>query len=279
MSEGAADRADVWKFGAPVAGYQWPVDGAKANLLLQHGYGEYVGRYVHHYHALIPALNAAGYSVYGFDAEGHGRTPGPRGATDMKRAVSHHLAAREALEADSIPLFLFGHSLGGLITAASAAYRQEGVRGVVLSAPALKIELNPVLKAIAGLVASVAPAARLTPPLDADAISHDAALVEAYRDDPMVIKRAPAARLGATALKVLERAKTQFPGWELPVLVIHGDADRLVPIEGSREFVDAISASDKTLEVFEGGYHELLNDTEKARALETVIGWLQARTG
>ncbi|MEQ9315262.1 MAG: alpha/beta hydrolase [Henriciella sp.] len=279
MSEATAERASVWKFGAPVAGFQWPVEGAKANVLLQHGYGEYVGRYVRDYHQLIPALNAAGYSVYGFDAEGHGRTPGPRGATDMKRAVSHHLVAREALEADSVPLFLFGHSLGGLITAASAAYRQEGVKGVVLSAPALKIELNPVLKTIAGLVASIAPAARLTPPLDADAISRDAALVAAYRDDPMVIKQPPAARLGATALKVLERAKAQFSGWQVPVLFIHGDADLLTPIEGIREFFGAISASDKTLEVFEGGYHELLNDTEKTRALETVLSWLNARTG
>ena len=266
-----------WTSGAPVVGYAWPADQPKANLLLHHGYGEYAERFVTGHGGLIPALNAAGISVYAYDAIGHGRTPGPRGMIDLKRAVSHHLAARKTLAGDRRPLFLFGHSLGGLVTAASAAHDPDGTAGVVLSAPALEIDVNPVLRAIAGAVAAIAPTARLTPPLDADAISRDAAVVNAYRDDPMVIKRAPAARTGATAFKVLDRAWREFEGWQLPVLVIHGDADRLVPISGSRRFVETVPASDKTLEEFKGGYHELLDDTDRERAMETVLGWLRAR--
>ena len=82
----------------------------------------------------------------------------------MKRAVAHHLAAREVLETREEPLFMMGHSLGGLITAASVAYRPEGVSGAVLSAPALKIELNPALKAIAGFLASIVPNRRRAEP-------------------------------------------------------------------------------------------------------------------
>lgn len=272
-----AKQAKSWTFGNKVQGYAWEVTSPRASLLLQHGYGEYAGRYVMSYNRLIPNLNALDINVYAFDAEGHGRSPGPRGATDMKRAVAHHLAAREVLETREEPLFMMGHSLGGLITAASVAYRPEGVSGAVLSAPALKIELNPALKAIAGFLASIVPTARLTPPLDADAISRDAAVVEKYRNDPMVITKAPAARLGATAIKVLERARSSFSDWDVPVLVIHGDADRLTPIEGSRAFVEAIGASDKQLVEFAGGYHELLNDHEADKALATVLDWLKPR--
>ncbi|MEM5518540.1 lysophospholipase [Henriciella sp. AS95] len=270
-------QAKSWTFGEKVQGYAWEVATPRANLLLQHGYGEYAGRFVTSYNRLIPNLNALDINVYAFDAEGHGRSPGARGATDMKRAVAHHLAARDMLEEREEPLFLMGHSLGGLITAASVAYRPEGVSGTVLSAPALKIELNPVLKAIAGLVASIAPTARLTPPLDDDAISRDAAVVETYRNDPMVITRPPAARLGATVFKVLERAWEQFPDWDVPVLVVHGDADRVTPIEGSRAFIETIGEGDKQLVEFPGGYHELLNDYDADKALATVLDWLKPR--
>lgn len=266
---------EVWRFGAPVAGYAWRVEGAHANLLLMHGYGEYATRYVAQYNQLIPALNAAGISVFAFDAQGHGASPGPRGATDMQQAVHHHRMAREALALESLPILLFGHSLGGLITAASVAEDGKGVAGVVLSAPALKIELSPVLKAIAGFIAMIAPAARLTPPLEAEAISRDAAVVDAYRNNPDVITKPPAARLGATAVKVLEGAWPKFASWQAPVLLVHGDADRLTPIEGSQKFFETVPVADKTLDVFEGGYHELLNDTERDRALAVILSWVE----
>lgn len=271
-----AVNVEAWRFGAPVAGYAWRVEEAKANLLLMHGYGEYATRYVAEYNQLIPALNKAGISVFAFDANGHGASPGPRGATDMKQAVHHHQMAREALALESkAPILLFGHSLGGLITAASVAGKPARVQAVVLSAPALQIKLNPVLKTLAGLIAAIAPAARLTPPLEAEAISRDGAVVEAYRNNPDVITKPPAARLGATAVSVLETAWTKFSAWKAPVLIIHGDADRLTPIEGSQRFFETIGVSDKTLDVFEGGYHELLNDTERDRALAVILSWIE----
>lgn len=273
----SGDSAEAWRFGAPVAGYAWRAPEPQANLILMHGLGEYAHRYVDQYSALIPSLNAAGISVFAFDLHGHGASPGPRAATDLKAAVRHHRMAREALSGERLPLFLFGHSLGGLITAASVAEDAAGVAGVVLSAPALQIELNPVLRAIAGVVAMIAPAARLVPALDDGAISRDEAVVAAYDTDPDIVREAPSARLGATAMSVLDRAWKRFPGWQVPVLILHGDADRLTPVEGSRRFFDTVPASDSTLEIFEGGYHELLNDFERERALAQILGWLEKR--
>src|SRR5690606_26355767 len=94
-------------------------------------------RYVARYHALVPQLLRIGIDVYAFDLRGHGRSPGERAIIDVREAVHDHLAARRALHAQSLPVFLFGHSLGGLVTAASVARDPSGVRGVVLSSPFL----------------------------------------------------------------------------------------------------------------------------------------------
>ncbi|WP_084398051.1 alpha/beta hydrolase [Henriciella aquimarina] len=277
--DGTTPAGESWDFGQPVAGYAWRVPAPRANLLLHHGYGEYAERFVESYSRLIPTLNAKGFSVFAYDAEGHGRSPGPRGSMDMMKAVAIHQAARKALADADEPLFLMGHSLGGLVTAASVSDAPDGAAGVVLTNPALEIELSPVLKVIAGVVAAVAPHARLTPQLENDAISRDPEVIAAYDADPMVINEAPTARVGTTALRLIKKAWAQFPDWTVPVLVLHGDADRIVPVEGSRRFFDTIASADKKLEVFEGGYHELLNDLERERALAAIISWLDARTG
>lgn len=275
--DNAAPQYEPWDFGRPLHGYAWRRPGARANLLLQHGFGEHAGRYVDHYSRLVPHLLDTGFNVFAFDAEGHGRSSGDRGLTCIRTAVDDHQVARDKLTTNGTPLYLFGHSLGGLITAASVAKDQRQVAGVILSAPALVIELNPLLKMVAGLVSSVAPAARLTPALDAAAISRDEAEVAAYCDDPLVCRSSPAAKLGATAVKVLEKAWKRFPDWQVPVLVIHGTDDRLTPYEGSRKFIETIAAEDKTLETYEGGYHELLNDFDRDKALSDVLSWLRAR--
>ncbi|MFY8027499.1 MAG: alpha/beta hydrolase, partial [Aquiluna sp.] len=107
-----------WDIGADVAGYVWKVENPRAQVLLQHGYGEYAQRYVEFYSQLIPKLNQNGLDVYAIDLPGHGNSKGTRGLVDLTKAVELHLQARSKLPA-GIPTVLFGHSLGGLITAGS----------------------------------------------------------------------------------------------------------------------------------------------------------------
>jgi len=267
--------SEAWDFGRSLSGYAWRTPNARANVLLTHGFAEYAERYVARYHQLVPKLNALGFDVYGWDMRGHGRSAGARGVADLRGAVADHRAARRALAGK--PLFLFGHSLGGLVTAASVAENASDVRGVVLSSPALLITAPTHLRAIAGAVSVFAPSARLVPPLEAEGLSRIAEEVEAYRSDPMVSDPRVPAKTGATAIDVAERAWTQYPNWTTPVLVLHGEKDRATDPEGSKRFVPMIKAPDKTLVLYPEGRHELLNDLDRDAAMDVISHWLTQR--
>lgn len=276
MADSAAQtQAQAWDFGRGLRGYKWPASAARANVLLTHGFAEYAERYVEHYNRLIPRLNALGLDVYAFDMQGHGRSPGARGVADMKKTVADHQAARRALSGGK-PLFLFGHSLGGLITAASVADNAEGVAGVILSAPALLIEAPPHLRAIANIFAVLSPALRLLPANDASAISRIDAEVVAYKTDPMISALSIPAKVGATAIAMAEKAWTRYPQWTTPVLVLHGEKDTLTDPSGSKKFFEMIGAKDKRLELYPEGRHELLNDLDREVAIDVITSWLTA---
>jgi acylglycerol lipase len=267
--------AEAWDFGRGLSGYAWRVPNARANVLITHGFAEYAERYVAHYHQLAPKLNALGFDVYGWDMRGHGRSPGARGVADLRAAVADHRAARGKLK--DKPLFLFGHSLGGLVTAASVAEDQGGLAGVVLSAPSLLITAPAHLKAIAGLVAAFAPGARLAPPLDTAGLSRIPEEVAAYTADPMVSDPRVPAKTGATAIAVSEAAWARYPQWGVPVLVLHGEKDTATDPNGSKRFFAMIPASDKQLKLYPEGRHELLNDLDRNAAMELITSWLRQR--
>lgn len=271
--------ATDWDFDPAVRGRQWSAVGTpRATLLLAHGFGEYAERFAARYHRLIPALTAAGVAVHAFDLPGHGGSPGPRGVVDVRAAVGLHLRARQAL-ARTRPLFVLGHSLGGLIAAASVARDGTGVAGAVLSAPALLIEAPTLLKLVGRTLARVAPAAGIRPPLDPTGISRIADEVEAYRTDRQIYRGKLPALTGASALAVAEEGWRLYPGWTAPVLVLHGTADSFTDPRGSERFVAAVSTADARLERFADGRHELLNDLDRDRARALILDWIGARLG
>jgi acylglycerol lipase len=266
-----------WDIGTGVHGYTWDAPQPRAALLLQHGFGEYAERYVQRYNALIPRLLGVGISVYAFDLKGHGRSPGRRAVTDVERAVTDHLAARRKLAAQPLPVFLFGHSLGGTVTAASVIREPRGAHGVILSSAALQVKSNPLTRTFARLLAAVAPAFPLVR-LDPAGISRDPEQVRAYAEDPLVYHRRMPAGLAASILFTGRDNWARYPQWQVPTLVIHGTADTFTDPAGSRRFISAIAAQDKTLHLVDGGYHELLNDTERDDTLQVVLTWLERRS-
>lgn len=259
---------------APVRTFLWPASRAKAAILLAHGFGEYSARY----HRLIGAVNEAGYSVYAYDHRGHGESLGPRAVVNVRELVRDHLAARTALLGLQLPLFAFGHSMGGLITAASYLQDPRGVKGVVLSSPALLVGVNEPIwrKQVGRVLARVVPHLKLFE-LTSGGLSRLPEVEDAYRKDPQMNHGKIAVLTGVSTLQLSESIWDTVAKWTLPTLVLHGDQDKLADVEGSRHFAGAISSTDKTYREVAGGYHELFNDTERDDTTRELLHWLDAR--
>ncbi len=272
----SAIRSRHWDIGTGVHGYAWDAPQPRAVLLLQHGFAEYAERYVERYSALIPHLLDIGMSVHAFDLEGHGRSPGRRGFTDVERGVQDHLAARRVLSAQPRPLFLMGHSLGGIVTAGSVVREPRNVGGVILSSPVLHVTTNPIERAFAPLLAAIAPWLPVRR-VDRRRLSRLPDQVELVRSDPRMYHGAMSARLAVSVLRATRASWPAYRHWRAPTLVIHGTADRITETEGSRRFVDTIASSDSTLYLLDGGYHELLNDAGRDETLRVVLSWLERR--
>ena len=256
---------------------RWCPEGPpRAVVLVVHGILEHSGRYGN----LVDALVPRGYALYAFDLRGHGQSGGRRGHLDRwdeivgdlgaaLRLVRNHEAGR--------PLFLLGHSLGGMIVLNyMLRERPTDLAGVVVSGPALAVGYSALMQGLARVLSRVAPRVVIPdPPLTADTISRDPAVVAAYKADPLKLP-GTTTRFGAESLAAIRWTAAhaaEFPA--VPLLIIHGGADRLVPPEGSRRFFAAVPGSDKTYHEYPGGYHESFNDTNRAHALADVESWLK----
>ena len=253
----------------------WLPDGEpRAILAIVHGIGEHSGRYQNVVDHLVPR----GYGVYGFDHRGHGRSPGPRGHVDAWGDFVEDVDAflrLVAAQQPGRPLFLLGHSLGGLIVLDYVLHYPDTVQGVIASGPALaQTGASPLLMALARIMSRIAPRLTLDTGLDATAISRDPAVVEAYKQDPLVHGKATA-RFGAEMDAAMKRTSSRAAELRLPLLILHGGEDRLVPAEASRDFFERVTFADKERHEYEGGYHESHNDIEKERVLADLADWLE----
>jgi alpha-beta hydrolase superfamily lysophospholipase len=249
-----------------------PVRGMVA---LVHGFGEHSSRYNY----LADALTGHGYAVFALDHRGHGRSPGRRGHVERWDDYLGDVGAllqMARLAEPALPLFLFGHSLGGLIVLSYAIQHGEGLSGVIASAPLLApAKVSPVLVYAARILSSIKPDFGMDTGVDASTISRDPAEVQRYANDPLVHSQATA-RFGTEVEKA--QAWTQAHAGELrvPVLIYHGDADPLVPIAGSRTFFANLTVADKQLIEWPGGYHESHNDLDRKAVFVALLAWLDA---
>ncbi len=254
----------------------WTVTKPSGVLVISHGMGEHSGRYGN----LLQWLEGKGISVYALDHRGHGRSAGRKGhvnsfmeyVEDLKIFIS---IARS--ETEEIPVFLLGHSMGGAIALKYALTYPESLDGLILSAPALIPAMDvPAWKSALGrFFSKYLPELTMSNGLNADDISHDRFVIEAYRSDPLVHDRVTArfyTEFTATMEECLKRA-TELT---LPLLVFHGTADRMVDFRSSIVTAEKASSPDKELRLFEGLYHETMNevDHERDKVLETVGRWL-----
>jgi alpha-beta hydrolase superfamily lysophospholipase len=261
--------------GENIALRDWPLpDGMRLRgvVVLVHGLGEHAGRYGR----VADHLNSWGFAVRGYDQFGHGESSGPRGGLPSPPRLLEDLvdvvaATRQRLE-PGVPLIVLGHSLGALV-AASAVARGMQVDGLVLSSPAFATRLGPVQKILLATIPRLAPTLAVGNGLDPDFLSHDARVVAAYRDDPLVHDRISgrlAAFIPAAGAQVLARAAQ----WSVPTLLMYAGADRLVDPRGSRDFAAAAPAPLVTSRCFDGLYHEIFNEIDARPVYALLMQWL-----
>lgn len=259
--------------GLLLVGRCWEPDGEpKAVVCLVHGLGEHCGRYAH----VAAALNDAGYAVLASDKRGHGRSEGKRGHVPSYDALMDDiglLLAQAAERYPGKPRFLYGHSLGGNEVLNYALRRRPDVAGVVSTSPGLRPGFKPpALQLAAGrLMNRLWPAFTMPNSLEMDALCRDPAVIAAYQADPLNHDRL-SARLGIGLLEAGEWALAHAAEFPVPLLLMHGTADRLTSPAASVEF--AGRAANCTLQLWEGFYHETHNDPEKDRVIAFMVRWL-----
>jgi len=257
----------------------WLPEGeVRAVLLIVHGLAEHSGRYMNLVNRFVPL----GYAVYGIDHVGHGRSEGRRlfvdRFVDYTEPLKTYFDMVRCWQPDR-PVFLVGHSMGGLIGALYLMAHQEELAGAVLSGPAVKApgDIPKAVIMIGRVLSTLFPRLGLVP-LEAEGVSRDPAVVEAYVADPLVYRGKMTARLGAEMLGAMERVSAEANRIHLPLLILQGGADRLVDPSGAQMLYEKVASADKKLIIYEGFYHEVFNEPEHDRVLSDVEQWLEGHS-
>jgi acylglycerol lipase len=253
-----------------------PAETPRGAIVLVHGAGEHSGRYGH----VVARLVDDGYAVHACDHRGHGRSDGPRALIeDFDDVVADvdSLVGRATASHPGTPVFMLGHSMGGLIALRYAIAHQERLSGLILSAALAAIESVPKpLELVGRALSVVAPRTPLIA-IDPSLISRDPAVVDAYVADPLVHHGKLPARTAAQLADAVEHFPATVGAITVPTLILHGTADGLCPPGGSEMLAQRIGSTDLTLKVYDGLFHEILNEPEREAVLDDIVAWLAAR--
>ncbi len=250
-----------------------PVKTARAVVIIVHGICEHSGRYDH----VAAFLNGFGCSVYRFDHRGHGLSGGQRGyvdrygdfVDDADRIVS---IAKE--DFPDIPAFMLGHSMGGFVTALYGIEHPDRLAGQILSGAA--VTLSPLLQGMEDFDYNATPLAPIPNSLS-DLVCRDPEVVKAYMEDPLTLKEFTTKLMGEVLITGVKKLVSEMGRYAYPCLILHGGADQIVSPDASRYFYDHIASKDKQIKIYDGLYHEILNEPEKQMVMNDIRAWLEPR--
>lgn len=252
-------------------------------LVIVHGLAEHGGRYTE----TARHFAERGWAVYAGDLRAHGLSADPPGAGRVHvRRFDDYFNDVDAVVAlargrhPGLPLFLLGHSMGGLITIRYVLHKPDGVAGAVISSPALGThpDFKPplVLRLLVGLLSRIAPRARFPSDLDTTAISRDPAVVQAYIEDPLVSQKV-SARWYAEILRAIKRTHAEAGRLRVPMLLMQSGADRLVDPAAPARWAAGAPPGRVESVTWDGLYHEMFNEPEKDRVRLQTANWLDGR--
>lgn len=252
-----------------------PAGTPKANLVLCHGVNSHGGQYVH----AGETFAGHGFAVTALDLRGRGKSDGERFyidsiddyVSDLSQAIDLGRSKHPEL-----PLYLLGHSAGGVTAVTYALDHQDKLDGLICESFAFRVYApNFALKLLEG-ASHVAPHAHVLK-LKMEDFSRDPEWVAQLNADPLTKDEVQPVSTVAAFARAGERFEREFPRITLPVLILHGTADKATRPDGSQEFFDHAGSADKTLKLYDGHYHDLLNDLGREQVFGDITGWIDAR--
>ncbi len=265
--------------GENIAIHDWPLpeiwsdQTIRGTVIIVHGLGDHAFRYVH----VAQFLNTLGFHVRAYDQYGHGESGGKRGTIPSEMRLVDDLAdvvddTRRAMREGS-PLYLLGHSMGGVVVASFVRQQMRPVAGMILSSPALDPGFNAMQKFMLAVLPRFVPNLRVDNGLKVEQLSRDPMVVQDYKNDHFVHRKV-SGRLAKFIADEGTRIVEAAPNWALPSLLLYAGSDALVSPKGSRAFAAAAPAHCVQSQCFEAMRHEILNDPEKASVFAAIRAWL-----
>ena len=245
-------------------------------VVIVHGYADHQGRYAW----LAKSLAERGHSVITYDQRGHGQSSGRRAyiaSFDLYLDDLGAMLAKARIARPDVPLFLFGHSMGGAVSTLYCLEREAEIDGLILSSAALRLpDIAPLLQRFSSLVGRLLPHLP-TVKLNLSHLSRDANVGKRAATDPLYYHGRMPARTGAELVSATQRIAQRMEELTIPILLFHGTEDRLTAPAGSTQLYSRAQSTDKTLALYPGFYHETYNEPEREQVLDEILEWLDER--
>jgi alpha-beta hydrolase superfamily lysophospholipase len=253
-----------------------PVGKARGVVLLVHGFNSHSGYYAW----VADRLVASGLAAYAVDLRGRGQSDGERFFVESMEDYVHDVETLAAIARErepGLPVFVLGHSAGGVVACVYALEHQSELAGLVCESFAYQVPAPDLALAVLKGLSHIAPHAHVLK-LENKDFSRDPGAVQAMNEDKLIANEVQPTQTVAAMVRADERLEKEIPLLKLPVLILHGTLDKATKPAGSQRFYDRSGSKDKTLKLYEGHFHDLLNDVGREEVMEDITGWIAART-
>ncbi len=252
-----------------------PESAPRAVVVIVHGFNSHSGQYLW----VGEQFAAHGFAVYALDLRGRGRSEGERYYVERIEDYTADVATlvhQAKCENPGLPVFMLGHSAGGVTSCIYALEHQAEIDGLICESFAYELPVPDLVLAFLKGISYITPHTHVFSLNNKD-FSRDAGVVESMNDDVLIKGESQPAQTGKVMIKASERLTEEFPRITLPVLIMHGTEDKATKPSGSAHFYENAGSTDKTLKLYEGHFHDLLNDIDKEIVMQDILRWIDER--